>query len=367
MDNNYTLKDLVLILWRNKRKIIAATLLAGVVATIISLLMPNYYRATTVFYPASTDLSNPQKILRGDDDVKFFGTGDDIERLFSIGESRALADNLINEFNLMERYDIDSTDKKARLKTGREFNSLYEIKRTERDAIELSIEDKDPEFAAEITNYARSYIESQSKEMILVQQRKKLQMLESNLEVQNKEIQLLSDSLEDARTKYSIFNMPAQTEYFSTEIPKTEADLAKTIGEYNVYKENPNRFRDSIIVKQAEVQGLKRKLNILNRDGDGEFGLNSMKKGMPILDKIGAKFYPLMGQYNQTLKVAEEVRNSINSSGNSIIVIEEAIAPQEKSRPVRSLIVIAVMLLTAALAKLFILGRHTWDAEFNQA
>jgi tyrosine-protein kinase Etk/Wzc len=71
-----------------------------------------------------------------------------------------LADFLIDTFNLYEHYDIDPEGRQSALPRSGSFYELYEVTKTKRDAIELSVEDTDKALAAKIANAARDKIDA---------------------------------------------------------------------------------------------------------------------------------------------------------------------------------------------------------------
>ena len=62
MDKKMTLVDVIKLINKQKRLIIIATLVVSILTAMVMLLMPNYFKATTMFYAASPDLSKPDPI-----------------------------------------------------------------------------------------------------------------------------------------------------------------------------------------------------------------------------------------------------------------------------------------------------------------
>ena len=146
-------------LFKWKKQIFLVCLIAGIGSVIISLLLPVYFQATTVFLAASPDQAKPELIFgSGTLEGEYYGNENDIDRILTIAESSELFDFLIDTFNLYQHYKIDSTANRAPYRVKKKLAKLYDVAKTKRDAIELSVEDQDKELAAAIANTARRKI-----------------------------------------------------------------------------------------------------------------------------------------------------------------------------------------------------------------
>jgi len=87
--------DLVKILWQWRWKILSLVVLATIVSIVISLLLPNYFKSTAIFYAASQDLAKPQPIGESDRTINYFGNDNDIDRLLTVAHSHTLKTFLI--------------------------------------------------------------------------------------------------------------------------------------------------------------------------------------------------------------------------------------------------------------------------------
>ena len=134
--------------WR--KPILLVTALAVIGTAVISLFLPNYYEAKTVFYAASSDRLRPELLYSNDISIPLYGNQNDIDRLLSIGESRDLVDFVIDSFKLFEHYNITPDNERARYNLEQTFLSHYTIKKNKLDAIEIIFEDKDKAFALQL-------------------------------------------------------------------------------------------------------------------------------------------------------------------------------------------------------------------------
>jgi tyrosine-protein kinase Etk/Wzc len=133
MEHNDNLLGVLKILYRWRKQLIYLCLAAGLGTALISLLMPNYFKATTLFLAASPDRISPDTYFpRGAIKTFYYGNDEDIDRIITIAESNELVDYLVDSFNLYQHYGINPDIPKAPDRVERRFRKLYEIKKDEK-------------------------------------------------------------------------------------------------------------------------------------------------------------------------------------------------------------------------------------------
>ena len=347
MKNNDNLIDVLKTVFKWKRQIFYVCLIAGLGAIIISLFLSNYYQATTVFLAVSPDQAKPEALYgKGQLRTEYYGNENDIDRLMTIAESGELVNFLVDSFNLYEHYDIDPDRPKAAFKVQEHFFDLYEVKKTKRDAIELSVEDKDKELAARIANTAREKIDEMARHLINEGLEKSIRSYEENIKSKEAQLASLSDSLINMREEYGIYNIAGQTEALTSQVSESEAMLIRNQAKLQAMKETKGIPQDTIRLLQANVRGLEEEFKSLDNK-IGRFNLGLSKFGIFERQYIEA---------NQTLSDDKERLKQTTATYKSVIpamvIVEEARVPVVKSRPKRSILVLA----SVAIAFLFSLA-----------
>ena len=97
MKTDYSLISVLKILARWKKHILIATGVVALISVIGSLLKPDYYKSTTVVYAASPTLANPDPIGGSEKLYYIYGTGEDLDRLFSMANSSEVKNYIINK------------------------------------------------------------------------------------------------------------------------------------------------------------------------------------------------------------------------------------------------------------------------------
>lgn len=316
MSQPETLLDVIAVLWRWRFKILTVTAIASIGAIIISLLLPTYYMATTTFYAASEDLSKPVPIGEIDRNIRYYGTDTDIDRLLTIANSSEVKTNLIEEFGLYDHYEIDPTSKDAQHKINLKLSKLYQISKTKLDAIELSIEDTDPELAAKIANSARDKINDRSQKTVKDSQLKQLDNFTKKISENEKLLSILGDSLTFLKKKYNVFDLETQTQVLLEQL-----SLARSKGQ--------TKLANSL---DAQIQ--------------------NYNNGFSAVASISAEHEAFSTQLSIDKEKYRQLKSSYSSPFPSLHIIELANTPLIKSRPKRSIYVIGAALFTFLLTTL---------------
>ena len=210
--NEYSLLNVFQEIYKWKKHIIISVLIVGIITTIICLFLPNYYKASTTFYAASPTLANPTA-LGYDDNIRYiYGGSEDLDRLFSIVNSNELQSYLIKKFDLFKRYEVDSTTSEGRHLMGLMFKENYKTLSTKYEAIELSVEDKDPIIAAQIANEARNYANMISQRLIKETQVTNIKSVEKNITLQEAKVSALADTIQLKKSKSKVIDPYFQSE-----------------------------------------------------------------------------------------------------------------------------------------------------------
>lgn len=309
-------KDIIPILWNNRKVIISVSVVAMILSALFSLMLPNYYQATTLFYPVSENLQKPI-VFANDESLSFFGNDHDVDRLLSIGQSREIKKRIISEFNLMEHYEIDESDSKSMLKVSKKFDKLYTVMKTNLDAIEVAIEDIEPELSAQMCNRVRELIEQKALELTSQARNELQKSMEAEVDLKEAELKQLTSEIQSIREQYGIYDTQSQAEGLATL-------QAKSPNSKSVQAAIDNYVRGVSDIKKLEIQQ-EELAKIITYDR------NQLK----------------------------QLKSSQNRQLSAIHIIEQAEAPLEKSRPKRSLIVIGIGVFTGVFMYLWFLIRRS--------
>lgn len=358
MEHQDNLLGVIGTLYRWRKPLIALCLLAATGTAGISLLLPNYYQAGTIFFAASPDQTKPELVFNRSMAMRmeYYGNSGDIDRLLTVAESSELVNFLVDSFDLYRHYKIDPKQQKASFLMQEHFFSLYKVKKTKRDAIELTVEDRDPELAAAIANAARNKIETIARRLIRDSQGKTIDAYESNIATKEAFLLRLGDSLAILRNRYGTYNVVAQTETLTEQLSESLAMFTRDSVRLRVLQANARVPRDTVYMLEAKVAGLRQEVNVLK----GEISrLNSGISTIYNLEKQFAEANQILGEDRERLK---QWKAANTSAAPAVLLIEAATPPVIKSRPKRSILVFAATLVALLFG---VVGILLFDAYKN--
>lgn len=362
MEEPEQIRDAIRILWDKKKPIFTWALLVGICAALLSLTLKNYYKATTVFYAASPDLAKPELIFGNSlSDPEFYGSGEDLDRLLTLCHSNEIKDHLISAFDLYRHYKMDSTRPFAHHKIRKKLDKRMEVVKTKYDAIELSIEDQDKALAAIMSNEARESVNRAA--VKLITDRLSAVSVTYRASIQEKQALLhaLNDSLYRLRKIYPIYNIEAQTESMSAIAAQVSSDLAGEQARYEVLKKS-NAPRDTLMYLAARIKGLETQWRNITRSNAGvaSFSLENFNEGVSRIQSLDLNIERLNAQLNEDRIRYQHAVNTAGAAAPALITVSQAEIPIYKSRPTRSLLVIAAALFSALSLSLYYILKSFW-------
>jgi len=347
MENKIDFVHILRVLYARRKQIFWFVLGSTLLTAALSLLMPNYFRATTIFYAASPDIAKPEFLFGSSDKtMSFYGTGVENDRLFTVANSRDMYRYLIDSFGLKERYDIKSNSPKAQERLYTSLAKHYSVMKTKYDAIELSFEDKDPEFSAVVANAAREKLDELLIGQIKDKQRVQYETLERSIAEKIESLDETADSLKSIRSRYRIINATSQSEMLASLITETESRLNRESAKLEALQGSRVK-RDTVEFIAATVKGLERELAaLLDSGGQARGGIVDFNEGRVKVENLEGRFYASRMQIVYDRERQKQIKAALDADISFLHLVEEASTPLVKYRPKRSIYVIAVFFIS---------------------
>ncbi|MFN6945122.1 MAG: hypothetical protein ACK4ND_09250 [Cytophagaceae bacterium] len=289
------------------------TLSVFFLSIIITLILPNYYKASVRFYPYTIKASDPRLAFTGLD-YEVIGEDEDFERIISIGTSRRMYEYLIKKFELYNHYEIDST--KIRFpytEITKQLKDNYEIRKTDK-GLQVTVYDRDPVFSANMANTIVEEIEKINTELIMYRNLSMVDLYKNFIDNSHKQIQTINDSIITLRQGSSLDEFNAENKVLA-------------------FNKRGSKINTSSISSAEEVLNFKKNFELIKRF---DTQIQELSKELAA--------YELM--YTQSV-------SALSNPFKTLVVIEEAVPAERKAKPVRSLI---VLLSTIGAFILFILA-----------
>jgi uncharacterized protein involved in exopolysaccharide biosynthesis len=343
--------DLVLPLVQHWMLILFGALGVGVVALGVSFLLPASYTSRTVFLPPQQQQSAAAAAIAQLGALSGLvgaaaGVKSPAEQYVALLQSTTIADRLIDEFKLMEVYNVQ-----YRFHARRTLASRARVSLGKRDGlITVEVDDLSPQRAADLANRHVDELRRLTSELALT-------------EVQQRRI-FFETQLAQTRDRLTAAQQALQGSGFSQGALRADArasaeGYARLRAETTAAEVRLQTLRRALADNAPEVQqalstvaALRGQLAKLESTADTD--------GSP--DYVG-KFREF--KYQETLfdlfaRQYELARLDESREGSLIQVVDVAKPAEWKSKPKRSVIAVAATIVAALLLAIFVVVRHLW-------
>ena len=152
---NFNSVDLLIYIWKKRTILVGVGLLAGIASIVISLQITPMFQSTVIMFPASNASVSKDLLSQnysGRQNVHGFGEEEQAEQLLQILNSEPIRGRIIQNYNLMEHYEIEANAKYPLTELYDRYRSNINFRLTEFMSVEIAVMDHDPEYAANMAN-----------------------------------------------------------------------------------------------------------------------------------------------------------------------------------------------------------------------
>jgi uncharacterized protein involved in exopolysaccharide biosynthesis len=195
---NFETTDLIVYLWKKKIPLIIITLAAAIISTLVSFTITPMFKSSVVLFPASESPVSKSLLQTNFQDrvgILGFGEEEQLERILQVLHSDDIRDHILDKFDLMEHYEIDSLEKFPLTKLYGKYESNIKFKRTEFNSIVIEVMDSDPQMAADIANDIAFQVDSTMNKMKLDRAIKAFELVEREYNTTRERVKELNDSV----------------------------------------------------------------------------------------------------------------------------------------------------------------------------
>lgn len=347
------LLDLAIVLAKHKWLILGLPFVVSILAVIYSLLLPNIFTATTKILPPQQGQSSAAAMLGQLGALTGIagaarGIKDPNDLYVGMLKSRTVADNLIQRFDLNNRYE-----QKYQSST-RNILRLRSVITAGKDGI-ISIEadDKDSKFAAELANGYVDELFKLTKVLAVTEASQRRLFFERQFTQAKDNLANAEITARQALERGGLVKVDDQGKAMVETTARLRAQMAVKevqIGAMRTFAADRN---PDLRLAQQELESMKRELaKIEGTSGAKTAERASNGKGIDNLRllrdmKYYETIYELLAKQYELAKIDEAKESAV------IQVMDKAIEPDRKSKPKRSLIVLLSALVAGLLAVLW--------------
>jgi uncharacterized protein involved in exopolysaccharide biosynthesis len=352
---SFRLIDLAEMLALHARRIAALTLAVGVIAAIVSLLLPPWYRAeTTIFGPE--EVSDSRRVLSTLRSLSVPGAQPNVsaqspETFLAILESRRLRERLIERFDLVKVHRAKSVEDCLRLLT-----KLISVRLENTGVIRVSVQDRDKVRAADIANAAVEELDKVNVEVRIYKARRARQYLETQLAEVRVRLEAAEDSLASFQRENLAVSIDAQARAAVEAVAKLQAEVIELRikkGLLETYASESNPELTAVTRELDQVEGQLRDMEIGTEE---QFSISR-------LPTVAVR----LAQHMREMKVAEALLSLLTQDYEEarldeaketpvVQVLDRAVPPERRSWPRRSIIVLSSMAITLLVSVAFVVA-----------
>ncbi len=359
---------MLLVLARDRRRIIAVTLIALLVGTLISFAMKPSFTAVAIILPPQTPQSTASMLAGQLGALASFGGGasnllkNPADMYVGILQSRTIADHLITKFQLQSLWKLKrSEDTRKKLAK----HAIFEVAKN--GLITISVEDHDPQRASDLANAYVDELYSMNSVLAITEASQRRLFFDRQLTEERSALTAAEDDLKKTEEKTGLITVSGQAEMAIRSIAQTEAQISSLSVELQAMRAYATDQNPNIYSIQREIDALHQQLSKQQDDqkkmvpGDTEIPAGKVPEGSL---EYARKLREV--KYHDTLfellsRQYEAARIDEAKSAPIIQVVDRAVPPDKKSGPSRLLLTIGSAVLGFCCACLWVYLRAALD------
>ena len=207
---------------RYRKSILVVLVVAALLAIFFSSpwFITPLYKSSVILYPTSSNSISKVLIsttFKADKDILEFGETEQTEQMLQVLNSDRIRNTIIERHNLMDHYGIKPTQKYPNTRLNKLYDKRIKFRKTEYNAVKISVMDADPELAARIANDISDLYDSTMNAMQKEVAVKAFELVEAEYNSLCTEMAALEDSLDVLRS-HGVFDYESQVEMLSQQL-----------------------------------------------------------------------------------------------------------------------------------------------------
>jgi tyrosine-protein kinase Etk/Wzc len=333
--------DLLVAVAKHKKPICWASVAAGLVVLIVSLLLTNMYTATTRILPPQPTQSmaaamlgqlGPLANLAGHD----LGLKNPNDIYVAMLESRSVADALIQRFDLVRRYRSRSIGKARE-----ELAKRTTVINGKDGIISILYDDEDPRRAADISNAYVEELSKISRTLAIAEAGQRRLFYENQLQLAKEQLSDAETALKATQESTGLIEPGAQAKAIIDAVAGLRAQIAVKEVQLKAMSTFATDENPDYVLTRREIAGLRGQLSQLERD-TGAKRKGDVQVATEKVPEAGMEYLRSYREvrYHETIfeLIAKQYEVAKMDEGRGVTVIQvldPAIPPEKKSRPAR--------------------------------
>jgi tyrosine-protein kinase Etk/Wzc len=360
--------DLLLTLSARKRLILGMALAGGLLAGGLALLLPPTYTATAVIMLPQQQQSSAAALLGqlgaiGSLAGRDLGVRNPADPYIGILNSQTVADEVITQFGLESVYRVKNlTDAREELASATRFNS------SKYTLIQISVEDHDPQRAADMANAYVSQLQKQNSRLAVTEASQRRLFFERELEEEKAHLAEAEADLKRTQEQKGIYQVSSQVEAVIRSMAQLRAEVvAREVGLQRL-KAGATTQNPEVLRQEVELTALRGQLRSLEAS-DGKKTPGDPLLATTAMPEAGLEYLRRLREvkYRESLfellaKQYEAARIDEAREAPLIQIVDKAVRPDKRSAPSRNVYAALGVFWGGTLASIAtLLGRAMQD------
>jgi tyrosine-protein kinase Etk/Wzc len=355
-DDGINLLDWLVMLLRRKKFIISVTVGVTLLAAVISLVIPETFKAESKILPPvqsqslSGQLLGQLNGLAGSSLLPIAGARTPNDLYVGLLKTRTVLDAIVDRFKLMDSFKSKYRED-ARRKLAGQLTTVDEKKS---GIITVGVEAGDPKIAADLANAFVEELINLNKSLAITEASQRRLFYEDQLKEAKEALLASEDSMKGFQEKTGAVRIDEQAKAVIQNIGQARAQIAAKEVQLRVMKTYATQQNPDTQRLEEEIRGLKEQLGRLEANGaKGADPLMSTGR----IPQVGTDYARRLRdlKFNESLneillKQFEAAKLDEAKDAAVIQVIEKAVPPERKFAPSRSTIVIAAFVVSLFLS-----------------
>lgn len=338
------LLELVRIIVRRKLTIISLCVVAALLSVAYSLTLPNIYTATAKILPPQKESGGGLSALLSQAGGLaglaggMGGLGGNADLYIGILKSRSVADAVIKRLDLLKEYNAKTPDAARNA-----LASAVKVQAGKDGLISVSSDNTDPQKAALLVNTLVEELGRRSVQLNLSKAGTERVFLEKRLDLVKVDLKKAEEDLKRFSEQNRAIKVDQQTSASIQGIAQLKAEIVSKEVQLESLRSFQTDESPEIKALRAGIARLKGQLGTMAGSGRSSDAILSVGS----VPNLGLEYARLMRElkiqetiFEQLTKQYEMVKLNEAKDSSSLQVLDEAVAPAQKSKPKRSLIVI---------------------------
>lgn len=365
-EDEIRLLDLLIVLAKNKFMIIGVTFGAALLSVIISLALPNVYTGAAKLLPPQQSQSTAAMVLGQLGGLagiagNSLGIKNPNDLYVGMLKSRTVADSIISRFDLQKLYDEETM-----VQTRKHLEKNTNISAGKDGLITIEFDDEDPMRAAAITNAYVAELQKLTQNLAVTEAAQRRLFFEQQLKQAKEDLSSAEVAMKVTQEKTGLIKLDDQGRAIIEAVATLRAQIAAKEVELRAMRSFATEQNSDYIRSQQQLAGLRSELTKLERSHIGgggdilvptgkvpEAGLEYVRRFRDV--RYHETIFELLAKQFEVAKIDEAKDAAV------VQVVDEALPPDRKSRPRRSVIVIVFTLLAGIAAVLFAFVREAYS------